>query len=336
MNKTRNFIFAATMLILVLSMGTAGYMILEQWNFLDSLYMTVITISTVGFSEVKPVSDQGRILTMTILVSGLGVLGYLVGSLTRTLVEGQLLEVMGRKRLERQIKALKDHYIICGYGRVGRIVCEEIKKTRPTSLVVIDKESYVTTKVEEAGHLYILGDATEEECLLKAGIRSAKGLATALDSEADNVYITITARGLNPKLYILARAGRIGSEKKLVHAGADVVVSPHQIGGFRMAQALLRPTVTEFFDFTLADPDIAFTIEEIPVSPTSKLNDVTLVDSGIRRQFDLIVVAIKKTSGEMLYNPASHTQIEIGDTLIALGQKSNLIELSKVLGNRRL
>ncbi|MGD8371266.1 MAG: potassium channel protein [Syntrophobacterales bacterium] len=336
MNKTRNFIFAATMLILVLSMGTAGYMILEQWNFLDSLYMTVITISTVGFSEVKPVSDQGRILTMTILVSGLGVLGYLVGSLTRTLVEGQLLEVMGRKRLERQIKALKDHYIICGYGRVGRIVCEEIKRTRPTSLVVIDKESYVTTKVEEDGHLYILGDATEEECLLKAGIRSAKGLATALDSEADNVYITITARGLNPKLYILARAGRIGSEKKLVHAGANVVVSPHQIGGFRMAQALLRPTVTEFFDFTLADPEIAFTIEEIPVSPTSKLYDVTLVDSGIRRQFDLIVVAIKKASGEMLYNPASHTQIEIGDTLIALGQKSNLIELSKILGNTRL
>jgi voltage-gated potassium channel len=298
--------------------------------------MTVITISTVGFSEVKPVSDQGRILTMTILVSGLGVLGYLVGSLTRTLVEGQLLEVMGRKRLERQIKALKDHYIICGYGRVGRIVCEEIKRTRPTSLVVIDKESYVTTKVEEDGHLYILGDATEEECLLKAGIRSAKGLATALDSEADNVYITITARGLNPKLYILARAGRIGSEKKLVHAGANVVVSPHQIGGFRMAQALLRPTVTEFFDFTLADPEIAFTIEEIPVSPTSKLYDVTLVDSGIRRQFDLIVVAIKKASGEMLYNPASHTQIEIGDTLIALGQKSNLIELSKILGNTRL
>jgi voltage-gated potassium channel len=243
---------------------------------------------------------------------------------------------MGRKRLERQIKALKDHYIICGYGRVGRIVCEEIKRTRPTSLVVIDKESYVTTKVEEDGHLYILGDATEEECLLKAGIRAAKGLATALDSEADNVYITITARGLNPKLYILARAGRIGSEKKLVHAGADVVVSPHQIGGFRMAQALLRPTVTEFFDFTLADPQIAFTIEEIPIRPTSKLSDVALIDSGIRQKFDLIVVAIKKASGEMLYNPASHTRVEIGDTLIALGQKSNLIELSKVLGNRRL
>jgi voltage-gated potassium channel len=243
---------------------------------------------------------------------------------------------MGRKRLERQIKALKEHYIICGYGRVGRIVCEEIKKTRPTSLVVIDKESYVTAKVEADGHLYILGDATEEECLLRAGIRSAKGLATALDSEADNVYITITAKGLNPNLYVLARAGRIGSEKKLVHAGADVVVSPHQIGGFRMAQALLRPTVTEFFDFTLADPHIAFTMEEIPIRPTSKLSDVALIDSGIRQKFDLIVVAIKKASGEMLYNPASHTRVEIGDTLIALGQKSNLIELSIILGNTGL
>lgn len=333
MNKTRNFIFAATMLILVLSMGTAGYMILERWNFLDSLYMTVITISTVGFSEVKPVSDQGRILTMTILVSGLGVLGYLVGSLTRTLVEGQLLEVMGRKRLERQIKALKDHYIICGYGRVGRIICQEIKRARPTSLVVIDKESYVTTKVEQDGHLYILGDATDEECLFRAGIRSAKGLATALDSEADNVYITLSAKGLNPKIFIIARAGRIGSEKKLLQAGADHVVSPHQIGGYRMAQALLRPNVTEFIDFATHDPGTGMGMEEIQVRPNSKLANVALVDSGIRKELDLIIVAIKKADGTMLFNPASHTTVQIGDTLIALGQRSSLIKLEQLLGN---
>ena len=246
------------MLALVLSMGTAGYMILEGWNLLDALYMTVITVTTVGFSEVHPISDEARVLTMTILVSGLGVLGYLVGTLTRALVEGQLLQVMGRKKLERQIKALKNHYIICGYGRVGRIVCEEIIKNRPTPLVVIDKESFVTAKIEEDGHLYILGDATEEKCLLKAGILSARGLATALDSEADNVSITLTARGLNPNLFVLARAGRIGSEKKLVHAGADRVISPHQIGGFRMAQALLRPAVTEFIDCAMIDPDKRF------------------------------------------------------------------------------
>jgi voltage-gated potassium channel len=265
MTKSRNLIFAAVMLTLVVSIGTAGYMILEKWSFLDSLYMTVITLTTVGFSEVHPISEQGRILTMTILVSGLGVVGYLIGTLTQILVEGQLLRIMGRKKLERQIEKLKDHIIICGYGRVGRIICEEIYRSKPTPLVVIDSDSTVTAKIEEDGHLYLLGDATEEQCLLKAGIRSAKGLATALDSEADNVYITLTAKGLKPTLFIIARAGRIGSEKKLLQAGANHVVSPHQIGGYRMAQALLRPNVTEFIDFATHDPGAGMGMEEIPV-----------------------------------------------------------------------
>ena len=146
------------MLTLIVSMGTAGYMILEKWNFLDSLYMTVITLTTVGFGEVHPVNDQGRILTMTILVSGLGVVGYLIGTLTQIVVEGQLLRIMGRKKLERKIEKLKDHIIICGYGRVGRIICEEIYRSKPTALVVIDSDSTVTAKIEEDGHLYLLGD----------------------------------------------------------------------------------------------------------------------------------------------------------------------------------
>jgi voltage-gated potassium channel len=333
MGKNRNIIFATVMLALVIGLGTVGYMTLEHWNFLDSLYMTVITISTVGFSEVNPVSNQGRILTMTVLISGLGVLAYVVGTLTRTLVEGQLLEVMGRKKLERQIQKLKGHYIICGYGRVGRIICEEIKKSRPTPLVVIDSDSTLTPLIEEDGYLYYLGDATSEETLLKAGILSAKGLATALDSEADNVYITLTAKGLNPELFVLARAGRRGSEIKLERAGADRVISPHQIGGFRMAQALLRPNVAEFIDFATHDPDIGMNMEEIPVRADSQFSDISLVDSGIRQQFDLIIVAIKKASGEMIFNPASHTRIQIGDTLIALGQRSNLIKLERLLGN---
>ncbi len=333
MTKTRNLIFATIMLILIVSMGTVGYMILEKWNFLDSLYMTVITLTTVGFGEIHPVSDQGRILTMTILISGLGVVGYLVGTLTQIVVEGQLLRIMGRKKLERKIEKLKDHIIICGYGRVGRIICEEIYRSKPTALVVIDSDSTVTAKIEEDGHLYLLGDATEELFLLRAGIRRAKGLATALDSEADNVYITLTAKGLNPNLYIIARAGRIGSEKKLLQAGANHVVSPHQIGGYRMAQALLRPSVTEFIDFATHDPNTGMGMEEIPVRPSSKLSDVALVDSGIRKNLDLIIVAIKKADGKMLFNPASHTTIQIGDTLIALGQRSSLIKLEQLLGN---
>jgi voltage-gated potassium channel len=333
MTKTRNLIFATIMLTLIVSMGTAGYMILEKWNFLDSLYMTVITLTTVGFGEVHPVNDQGRILTMTILVSGLGVVGYLIGTLTQIVVEGQLLRIMGRKKLERKIEKLKDHIIICGYGRVGRIICEEIYRSKPTALVVIDTDSTVTAKIEEDGHLYLLGDATEERFLLRAGIRRAKGLATALDSEADNVYITLTAKGLNPNLYIIARAGRVGSEKKLFQAGANHVVSPHQIGGYRMAQALLRPSVTEFIDFATHDPNTGMGMEEIPVRPNSKLSDVALVDSGIRKNLDLIIVAIKKADGKMLFNPASHTTIQIGDTLIALGQRSSLIKLEQLLGN---
>jgi voltage-gated potassium channel len=336
MIRTRNLIFAGIMLFLVLTIGTAGFMILEKWDFLDSLYMTIITLTTVGFGEVHPLNDQGRILAMTIIVSGIGVGGYLLGTLSQIMIEGRLLHVLGRTKLERQIRALKSHYIICGYGRVGRIVCEEIKKSKPTPLVVIEKDSNLTSKIAEDGHLYILGDATEEECLQKAGVLWAKGLITALDSEADNVYITLTAKGLNPKLFVLARAGRIGSEKKLLRAGADRVVSPHQIGGFRMAQALLRPTVTDFIDLATHDAHIELKMEEIPVSASSKLADVTLIESGIRKQFDLIIVAIKKASGEMLFNPASHTRIQIGDTLIALGQRNSLAKLEELLGNSDL
>ena len=235
--------------------------------------------------------------------------------------------------MERQIQKLKNHYIICGYGRVGSIICEEIKKSKPAPVVVIDSDSTLTPKIEEHGYLYLLGDATREEVLLQANIASAKGLATALDSEADNVYITLTAKGLNPNLFVLARAGRIGSERKLERAGADRVVSPHQIGGFRMAQALLRPHVTEFIDFAFTDLDTNINMEEIPVRPNSKLSDISLVDSGIRQRFDLIIVAISKASGEMLFNPASQTRIQIGDTLIALGQRSSLKKLEELLGN---
>ena len=321
------------MLALIVSMATVGYMLVEKMSFLDALYMTVITLTTVGFGEIKPLSDSGRILTMTVLISGLGVVGYLIGSLTQMVVEGQLLHVLGRKKLEKQIKALKGHVIVCGYGRVGRIICEEIRKYKKFPLVVIEKNSELTARIEGSDQLYILGDATEEENLLQAGILSAKALVSALDSEADNVYITLTAKGLNSKLFVLARAGKIGSEKKLLRAGADRVVSPSQIAGFRMAQALLRPTVTEFIDFATLDTEIELKMEEIPVTPDSNLVDVTLVDSGIRQKLDLIIVAIKKASGEMLFNPASHAEIQIGDTLIALGKKQSLVRLAEMLGN---
>lgn len=333
MTKTRQLTFAVLLMILILALGTVGYMVIEGWTFLDSLYMMVITLSTVGFTEVHPVSEYGRLLTMGVIVSGIGVGGYLVGTLTQMVVEGRLLHVMGRRKLERQIQKLNNHYIVCGYGRVGRVVCEEIKKSKPIPLVVVEKNPNLAAKIAADGHLSVLGDATEEECLVEAGVERAKALVTALDSEAENVYIVMTAKGLNPNLFVLARAGEIGSEKKLFRAGADRVVSPHQIGGSRMAQALLRPTVTDFLDFAIHDPEIELKLEEIPVQPTSTLADVTLVESGIRQQLDLIIVAIKKASGEMIFNPASHTRVQIGDTLLALGERRSLVTLAELLGN---
>jgi voltage-gated potassium channel len=333
MTKTRQLAFAVLLMVFILAVGTVGYMIIEGWTFLDSLYMMVITLSTVGFTEVHPVSEYGRLLTMGVIVSGIGVGGYLIGTLTQMVVEGQLLHVMGRRKLERRIQKLHKHYIVCGYGRVGRVVCEEIKKSKPTPLVVVEKDPNLAAKIAAEGHFYVLGDATEEECLVQAGAERARALVTALDSEAENVYIAMTAKGLNPDLFILARAGKIGSEKKLLRAGADRVVSPHQIGGSRMAQALLRPTVTDFLDFAIHDAEIELKLEEIPVQPTSKLADVTLIESGIRQQLDLIIVAIKKGSGEMIFNPASQTRVQIGDTLLALGQRRSLVALSELLGN---
>jgi voltage-gated potassium channel len=331
--KRRQLTLAVLLLILILVVGTGGYMILEGWSLLDSLYMVVITLSTVGFGEVHPVSQYGRMLTIGVIVSGIGVGGYLIGTLTQMVVEGRVLDVMGRRKLERRIEKLNKHYIVCGYGRVGRVVCEEIKRSKPTPLVVVEKDGGLTPEIEGDGHLFVLGDATEEECLVRAGVQRAKALVTALNSEAENVYITLTARGLNPNIFVLARAGKVGSEKKLLRAGANQVVSPHQIGGSRMAQALLRPTVTDFLDFAVRDQHIELKMEEIPVQPTSRLADVTLVESGIRKQLDLIIVAIKKAGGEMIFNPASQTRIQIGDTLIALGQKKSLAALEELLGN---
>ena len=331
--QRRHLTVAVLLLVLILVLGTGGYMVVEGWSLLDSLYMMVITLATVGYGEVHPISQYGRILTMGVIVSGIGVGAYLIGTLTQMVVEGRVLDVMGRRKLERQIQKLNNHYIICGYGRVGKVVCEEIKKSKPTPLVVIEKDGSRTPEIEGDGHLYLLGDATEEECLVRAGIRRARALVTALDSEAENVYITLTARGLNPSIFVLARAGKLGSEKKLVQAGANRVVSPHQIGGSRMAQALLRPTVTDFLDFAIHDQQIELKLEELPVQAASRIADVTLVESGIRQQLDLIIVAIKKGSGEMLFNPASQTRIQIGDTLIALGQKKSLATLGELLGN---
>jgi voltage-gated potassium channel len=325
----RKIVQWTTSLLALLFLGSLGYMWVEGWNFFDSLYMTVTTLTTVGYAEVHHLDRAGRIYNMLLILAGMGVLFYIVGSLARVVIEGELHAVLGRRKLTKHIKQLKNHYILCGFGRIGEIVARRLKD-RGLSLVVIENDPALLPALEATGYYFINGDATREEVLLEAGIERAKGLIAVVSSDADNVYVVLTARSLNPNLYIVARGEAIGSEKKLFRAGADKVESPYEMGGQKMAQTILRPTVVTFMELAMKE-GVDWTMEEIVVSQTSPLLGVPLSESGIRQKLDLILVAIKRADGEMLFNPSHLTRIQAGDTLIALGLRKNLDALEQMM-----
>lgn len=318
------------MLIGILVLGTAGYMLIERWELLDAIYMTVITITTVGFKEVRDVSEAGRIFTLIIIFTGMGIMAYTLGMVAQVMVEFQVRSIFGRRKLGSKIKLLKNHYIICGYGRIGRIIAQELKENGIPLLVIDnDPESKQALDIHEIP--YIIDDATSEDILIEAGIERAKGLVAVVLSDADNLFITITARGLNPELFILARTDEDHARRKLLRAGANRVVMPYRIGGQKMAHTIIRPAVTEFLEFTVDDQGIELKMEELLVGEKSRLDGVTLADSGIRQEMNIIIVAIRKKDGEMKFNPSSESRIEIGDTLIALGHSNELRRLSSIL-----
>ena len=308
-----------------------GYMWIEGWNFLDSMYMTAITLTTVGFGEVRPLSQAGRIYTAVVIFFGVGTVLYIFASVSQTLFEGHLRAVFGKRKLERRIQKMKDHFILCGYGRIGSIVAQMLTE-RSVPLVVIDNDPFIIELLDEAGIPYVQGEATSEDTLLSAGLLRAKGVITCLSTNAENLYVTMTVRDLNENVFICARAEDEPGESRLSKAGADRVILPSFLGARRMAMAVLRPTVTDFIDQTIHDPSFDLQMEELPVLPTATLKDVTLMNSGIRKNLDLIVVAIKKPDGAVRYNPAPDAMIEVGDTLIALGPRENMVRLGRLLG----
>jgi voltage-gated potassium channel len=317
-------------LLMVLFMGTAGYMLVEKWNVLDALYMTVITITTVGYREVGTVSKAGRVFTIFIIFTGMGIIAYILGMVAQAMVDLQIREIFGRRKLGKKIQSLKDHYIICGYGRIGKIICKELTaNTIPT--VVIDSASDIDTSLEGEGIPFIHDDATGENVLMAAGIERAKGLISVVASDADNLFITMTARVLKPELFILARADGEHTEKKLLRAGANKVAMPYLIGGHKMAQSIIKPAVTDFLEFTVHNRDMGLEMGELLVGEKSRLNGLTLIDSGIRKEMDVIIVAIRCDDGQMRFNPSSETRIRAGDTLIALGKSHDLEKLASIL-----
>lgn len=332
-NSSRRFLFISIGLgFLILAGGTAGYSLIEGWDLLDSLYMTVITMATIGYGEVRPLSPTGRVFTLFVIIFGVGNAAYLVGLFTRAIIEGSLRRVLGRRKLEKQIKAIRDHYIICGYGRIGRVIAREIS-AGGQPLVVVESNPDTIESIELDGHLYVVGEATDDGILMEAGIKQARGLISVVNSDADNVYIVLSARALNEDLTIIARASREKTVDKLKRAGADRVVSPYHIGARKMAQAVLRPTIADFIETTVHGGDgMDLAMEEIIITEDSKLKDVALIDSGIRRDLNVIVIAIKKDDGEMLFNPSAESRINVGDILIAVGERQNMNKLATILG----
>ncbi len=327
---SRNIIRALIMLGLVLLVGTAGYVVIEGWQILDAIYMTVITITTVGYGEVRTVSPTGRVFTLALICMGMGIIAYTLGMVAQVMVEFQVRSILGRRKLGLKIKSIKNHYILCGYGRIGRIISQELKASR-IPLLVIDSNPDSKQGLEQQDIPYIIDDATSEDVLIEAGIERAKGLISVVLSDADNLFITMTARGLNPGLFILARAEEEQSHKKLLRAGANRVVLPYLIGGQKMAHTITKPAVTDFLELTIHDKNIELEMGEVLVKDRSRLKGVTLADSGIRQEMNVIIVAIRKENGEMAFNPSSETRIETGDTLIALGPDNDLKKLSAIL-----
>ncbi len=331
MDPIRHLRISLFILVGVVALGTLGYSLIEGWPPFDSLYMTIITLATVGFQEVHALSPEGKFFTILLIVFGVGIIAYAIGSLIQLMMEGQLRRILGRRKLEKQIDKLQGHYIVCGYGRIGTLICREFLN-KPIPFVVVEKDPVVAEKLGEDNLLFVRGDATDDETLIQAGILRARGLITAVTSDTANVYITLTARGLNPDLFILARSGEEASEKKLRRAGASKVISPYTIGASRMAQAILRPSVVDFIEIATAGKNLELQLEEIRVAPDSQLVGKSLITSGVRKDLGIIIVGIKLGNGQMLFNPAPDTNINPGDILITLGQLSAIQNLEKIAG----
>lgn len=330
MDRTKILIISVVLFFGLLALGVSGYMVIEGWPFMDALYMTVITIATVGYGEVHKVSAAGQIFTVLLIFLGVGFFLYVVGNAVQFLVEGRIRHVLGRRILDKQINKLKDHFIICGYGRMGRALCSYLTQ-KNLNVVVIEQNTKRVPVMDEDGILYLVGEATDEAILIKAGIKSARGIISVLGSDADNVFLVLITKGLNPELFIMARANQNATEKTLYTAGANKVVSPYALGARRMAHAILRPTVIHFLELAFSDESANIHLEEFPVSASSRLINVPLQESRLRQELNLIIISIRKADGTMRFNPKASYRFEAGDTVVAVGQDKDLMQMASIL-----
>jgi voltage-gated potassium channel len=329
----RRIFFLVLVPTVLVSAGTLGYYTIEKdFTLFESLYMTVITLTTVGFDPPHQLTTGGRVFTMFLLLGGVFALFYAATELIRIVISGEIQQLLGRGLMAR-LADLNNHLIVCGYGRMGRFVCREFSR-QGLSFVVIDREADLLQDFNLQGGLALVGDGTSDEVLRRAGVDRARALVVVLPSDADNLYITMSARLLNGKLFIVARAESEEAEQKLLRAGADRVVAPYAIGGNKVAQAVLRPTVLDFIELATRTEHLELQLEQTEVATGSQLAGISLSQSRLRAELGLIIVAIKKRHGAMIYTPSPDTVLEAGDTLIALGKRSQLDTLEQMARGR--
>jgi voltage-gated potassium channel len=326
----RSLTYMGIALVVTLLIGTAGFVLIERYPVFDAFYMTLITVATVGYSEIHPLSPAGRMFNSVLVLFGVSLLFFGIGLTTQAVVQLELGEFFGKRRMRRMIDKLENHYIVCGYGRVGRGAAWEMQQAG-LACVVVDRDQERVETAVRAGLHALAADSTRDQTLLDAGVRRARGLVAALGSDADNLFVILSAKTLNPMLNVAARAGEEEAEEKLRRAGADTVFAPYTHAGHRLAQSLIRPHVLQFLDFTTKSVGLNVLIEQVRVVDGSEFASMSLKQMQIRREIGVIVLAIRRATGEMIFNPPAEEIIQSGDYLVAMGEQENLRELERRL-----
>jgi len=328
MNPKLHIITVVLFIIATVLLGIIGYSLIENWSFLDSLYMTVETISSVGFGEVQPLSAAGKIFTIFIIILGVGIVIYGLRTIAAMLIEGKIRDLIRREKMERQINALKDHVIICGLKETAKVIVDEFRKTK-TPFIVVSKGVKEWVELTGAKDIfYIDNNPLDENVLEKARIRNARGLIVALKDDSKNVFVVLTARQINPNLRIVSEVQERSSGDKFIRAGADSIVCPENIGGQRLASEIIRPTVVDFLEIMMKTKEATFRIEEVELKKDSSIANKTLAQADLGKNTGVIVIAIKNiTTAKYKYNPTGHNIIKPGDILIVLGSSEQLESL---------